>query len=63
MAVSTEGATPRVLVILGHPRLDSFCGALAGAYEAGARAAGFEVERLDVVAKEVVQPCDWGLTT
>ncbi len=48
MAVSTEGATPRVLVILGHPRLDSFCGALAGAYEAGAQAAGFEVERLNL---------------
>lgn len=48
MAASTEGAAPRVLVILGHPRLDSFCGALAGAYEAGARAAGLEVERLDL---------------
>ncbi len=50
MAASTEGAAPRVLVILGHPRLDSFCAALAGAYEAGARTAGFEVERLDLVS-------------
>jgi len=48
MAASTEGRSPRVLVILGHPRVDSFCGALAGAYAAGARAAGLKVERLDL---------------
>ncbi|WP_275975896.1 NAD(P)H-dependent oxidoreductase [Geothrix terrae] len=48
VAASTEGATPRILVILGHPRVGSFCGALASAYEAGARAAGFEVERFDL---------------
>jgi len=35
-------------VILGHPRVDSFCGALASAYEAGARVAGFETLRLDL---------------
>lgn len=42
------GAAPRILVILGHPRVDSLCGVLASAYEAGARTAGFEVERLDL---------------
>lgn len=48
MAALPEARSPRVLVILGHPRLDSFCGALAGAYEAGVRAAGCEVQRLDL---------------
>jgi NAD(P)H dehydrogenase (quinone) len=38
----------RVLVILGHPRADSFCGALAGAYAEGARAAGAAVEVLEL---------------
>ncbi|MFC0676698.1 NAD(P)H-dependent oxidoreductase [Lysobacter korlensis] len=37
-----------VLVILGHPRVDSFCGALAEAFGAGSRAAGVEVRRLDL---------------
>lgn len=38
----------KVLVVLGHPRLDSFCGALAEAYAEGARQAGLAVERLDL---------------
>lgn len=37
-----------VLIILGHPRTDSLCGALADAYDKGARAAGTEVRRLDL---------------
>lgn len=37
-----------VLIILGHPRTDSLCGALADAYSEGARAAGTEVRRLDL---------------
>lgn len=40
----------RILVILGHPRSDSFCAGLADAYGAGARAAGHEVRRIDVGA-------------
>jgi NAD(P)H dehydrogenase (quinone) len=34
----------RILVILGHPAKESFCGALANSYLAGARAAGNEVQ-------------------
>jgi len=37
-----------VLIILGHPRTDSLCGALADAYGKGAREAGTEVRRLDL---------------
>jgi len=33
----------RILVILGHPVADSFCGALAQAYIDGARVAGHEI--------------------
>lgn len=49
----TEGFGPtewpiKVLVILGHPRADSFCGALAEAFCHGARAAGVELRRLDL---------------
>jgi NAD(P)H dehydrogenase (quinone) len=33
----------RILIILGHPRADSFCGALAEAYAEAARAGGSEV--------------------
>jgi putative NADPH-quinone reductase len=36
------------LIILGHPRTDRLCGALADAYGEGARAAGTEVRRLDL---------------
>ena len=38
----------KVLVILGHPRTDSLCGALADAYVDGARRAGAELRRLDL---------------
>lgn len=37
-----------VLIILGHPRTDSLCGALADAYGKGAHEAGTEVRRLDL---------------
>ena len=36
----------RVLIILGHPRHDSFCGGLADAYREGAQQAGAEVRLL-----------------
>lgn len=36
----------RVLIVLGHPRSDSLCGALAAAYHDGAREAGCAVELL-----------------
>ena len=48
MTASPEGQSRRLLVILGHPRTDSFCGALAAAYAEGARSAGLEVVRLDL---------------
>lgn len=38
----------RVLVVCGHPRKDSFCHALAGAYTEGARRVGAEVRQLQV---------------
>jgi hypothetical protein len=38
----------RVLVILGHPRKESFCAAIANAYATGASAAGAEVRLLFV---------------
>ncbi|HWR02156.1 MAG TPA: NAD(P)H-dependent oxidoreductase [Chlorobaculum sp.] len=38
----------RVLIILGHPDRSSFCGAMADAYEAGAKAAGHDVARLSL---------------
>ncbi len=37
-----------VLVILGHPRKDSFCNALADAYTKGAVQIGAEIKRLDL---------------
>lgn len=41
--------TDRTLLIIdGHPDAESFCRHLADAYEAGARAAGHPVERLNV---------------
>ena len=36
----------KILVILGHPRKDSLCGALAAAYAVTARTAGAEVREL-----------------
>lgn len=41
-------ASRKVLVILGHPRTDSFCGALAEAYCEASRALDMQVERLDL---------------
>lgn len=40
----------KVLVILGHPRRDSFCAALAEVCADGARAAGLAVARLNLAA-------------
>lgn len=37
---------PRILVVLGHPRSDSLCGALADSYADGARTAGADVTLL-----------------
>jgi putative NADPH-quinone reductase/1,4-dihydroxy-2-naphthoate octaprenyltransferase len=37
-----------VLIVLGHPRTESLCGALADAYGEGAQEAGAEVRRLDL---------------
>ena len=48
MEASRKGQPRRILVILGHPRQDSFCGALADAYTKGAQEAGLGVERLDL---------------
>jgi putative NADPH-quinone reductase len=39
-----------ILVLNGHPRATSLCGALADAYAEGARSAGVAVRRLDVAA-------------
>jgi putative NADPH-quinone reductase/1,4-dihydroxy-2-naphthoate octaprenyltransferase len=41
-----------VLVVHGHPRTPSLCAALADAYTAGARAAGHEIETIDLAAIE-----------
>ncbi|GAB3668277.1 NAD(P)H-dependent oxidoreductase [Halopiger thermotolerans] len=41
-----------VLIVLGHPRTDSLCGALADAYRDGAEAAGREVRELAVADLE-----------
>jgi 1,4-dihydroxy-2-naphthoate polyprenyltransferase len=40
----------KVLIVLGHPRADSLCGALAGAFAQGARQAGAEVRHLNLAA-------------
>ncbi|QDT39908.1 NAD(P)H-dependent oxidoreductase [Stratiformator vulcanicus] len=42
----------KVLVVLGHPRIDSYCGALATAYATGAAGAGHDVRRLDLAESE-----------
>jgi putative NADPH-quinone reductase/1,4-dihydroxy-2-naphthoate octaprenyltransferase len=41
-------ASLKVLIILGHPRKDSLCGALADAYAVGAEEAGVNIRRLNV---------------
>jgi len=46
--VEPTGQSINVLVILGHPRSDSFCGALAEAFCEGARAAGVQLRRLNL---------------
>ncbi len=38
----------RILVILGHPKTDSFCGALCNAFIKGAEANGSEVRQIKV---------------
>lgn len=38
----------RILLILGHPRTDSFCGALATTYAEAATAAGHELRRYNL---------------
>lgn len=38
----------RILVVLGHPDNDSFCGAIADSYIEGAKAAGNEVQLISV---------------
>lgn len=38
----------RILVILGHPANESFCGALADSYVKGAKAAGNEVQLISL---------------
>lgn len=37
-----------VLLVLGHPRVDSFCGALADQFARGARQAGVNLRRIDL---------------
>lgn len=44
----THSTPARILVILGHPDRESFCGAIATAYCESAQAAGAEVRRLDL---------------
>lgn len=38
----------RILIVLGHPDSESFCGAIASAYETAARTAGHKVLRIDL---------------
>jgi NAD(P)H dehydrogenase (quinone) len=38
----------RILIILGHPRSESLCGAIGRAYREGAQAAGHDVELLEL---------------
>jgi NAD(P)H dehydrogenase (quinone) len=61
VVVNKEKATmtPRILIILGHPNLESFNAALAKAYEDGARDEGAEVEFLalaDLLFDPVLRP-------
>jgi 1,4-dihydroxy-2-naphthoate polyprenyltransferase len=42
----------KVLIVLGHPRIESLCGALAQAFGEGARAAATEVRQLNLSALE-----------
>lgn len=38
----------KIFILLGHPDVDTFSGALAGEYERGARQAGYEVRRTNL---------------
>jgi NAD(P)H dehydrogenase (quinone) len=38
----------KIFILLGHPDKSGFCGEVADAYEAGARAAGHQVDRLNI---------------
>lgn len=38
----------KILVLLGHPDADTFCGALANCYSEGALSAGHEVHRMNI---------------
>jgi len=38
----------KIFLLLGHPDKSGFCGAMADAYEAGARAAGHQIDRLNI---------------
>lgn len=38
----------KILVLLGHPDKETFCGSLADAYEAGSKASGNEVRRVNI---------------
>jgi len=38
----------KIFIFLGHPDKETKCGSFADAYEAGARAAGHEVERVNI---------------
>jgi NAD(P)H dehydrogenase (quinone) len=37
-----------ILIIVGHPDSRSFCGAIASAYEAGAKKTGYNIKRLEL---------------
>jgi NAD(P)H dehydrogenase (quinone) len=43
-----RNAARKILLILGHPRRDSFCAGLADAYAQGASGAGHELRRYDL---------------